>query len=107
MAVISKSHMNREDAWIRRRICQILVVSWKRNHTCFKALMALTDSKMEEKCRMATYTGLGKWAKGREFNYIFTNKRLLEPGWESVGQFICCRKGGGIDRNGKARCYKG
>ena len=33
------------------------VVSWKRNHTCFKALMALTDSKME-KCRMAAYTSL-------------------------------------------------
>ena len=82
--------MDREDAWIRRRIRKILVVSWKRNHTCFKALMALTDSKMEEKCRMAAYTGLGIRAKGRDFYYILTNKRLLESGWESAGQFICC-----------------
>ena len=39
--------MNREDAWIRRRIRKILVVSWKRKHTCFKALMALTDAEWQ------------------------------------------------------------
>lgn len=90
---ISKSTMETEDAWLRRRIRQIYVVAWKRNYTCFKNLMRLTNNKMESRCRMVSFTSLGKWAKAKHLNYILTNKLLeKELEWKSVASLYIANK---------------
>lgn len=86
---ISKSTMETEEQWIRRRIRQLHIVAWKRNYTCFKSLMRFTQGKQEDRCRMIAFSHLGKWAKARHSNYILTNKLLhRELGWQSVADLI-------------------
>ena len=86
---ISKSTMETEEQWIRRRIRQLHIVAWKRNYTCFKNLMRYTQGKQEERCRMVAFSHLGKWAKAKHSNYILTNKLLhRELGWQSVADLV-------------------
>lgn len=82
---ISKTTMETEDAWMRRRIRQIYLKAWKRKYTMYKNLLLLTNGKKELRCREVAFSSEGWWAKARTANNALANKILREKlGWYTI-----------------------
>ena len=85
-SAISKSYGANEDGWIRRRIRQMYLKTWKRNWTRFEKMWALhgNDPKMEYRCAEVAFSHEAYWAKARTANSVLTNAILYDEGWQMI-----------------------
>ena len=88
---ITKSNMERIEAWMRHKIRSLYMKIWKRNKTKEDELVGLrTNSR--EKCHTIAHSSLGIWAKALFANYALTNKVLHERmGWPSIIRIVAAK----------------
>ena len=85
---ITKSNMDKVEAWMRHKIRVLYMKIWKKNKTKEDKLVGFkTNSK--ERCHTIAHSSLGIWAKALFANFAMTNKVIHEiMGWPSITRIV-------------------
>ena len=95
IALTRGTQIREVDTWIRRRIRQLVLKSWKRKWTRYQRLHQIYVDQwthMEQACRRVAFSSQGYWALAQTANQALTNKWLKAEGWTWVASVLKLEK---------------